>query len=95
MNITSTLTMAFIRFTNGRAMSVSAEQGAAIWRILNDEVQGTPEQQRFCSLIRRIYLNPKNAPASYLERYPAPGERRPLQQRLFAGIGNIRLPYKD
>lgn len=60
-----------IVFTDNTAKSVSAEQGIAVWNVLNNFKEPENEKQEaFCLRVKRVYLNPANAPASYLQRYP-------------------------
>lgn len=79
--------MAFVRLKNNQNKTVSAEQGLLIWRIMNGEATGTPEQCAFVKNIKRIYLNRANAPASYLEAHPIPGAKQEQ--------ASLRLPYVD
>lgn len=62
--------MAFIIFKDRRCKFVSAEQGAVIWRVMNQEIKGTKKQRNFVSQIKNIFLNPDNAPKSYLRLHP-------------------------
>lgn len=78
--------MAFILLKNRKTKFVSPEQGAAIWRIYNGEEQGDKKQMAFVKRIAKIYLNPMNAPKSYLDKHPDP-DKHP--------VGHIRLPYAD
>lgn len=82
--------MAFIKLKtkSNRVRMVTAEQGAAIWRVFNGEEKGTAKQRQFCKLIERIYLNRDNAPESYLNSYPA-NDAAPVTDT------GYRLPYKD
>jgi hypothetical protein len=67
--------LAFIVMHDRRTKSVTAEQGLHIWQVLNGEAEPENEQQaEFIAQIERIYLNRKNAPASYLAMYPEPLE---------------------
>ncbi len=62
--------MAIILLTNGKRHIVSAEQGVAIWRILNDERQPRNQTEAdFCLKIDRLFLSRQSAPASYLEKF--------------------------
>lgn len=61
--------MAMIRLANGQEKTLTAEQGAEIWAILQGDEEGTAEQQAFCLQVKKLYLNWRNAPDSYIERY--------------------------
>lgn len=83
--------MAFIRLKNNQHKFISAEQGETIWRIMNGEIEGTPEQRAFCDKIAKVYLNRANAPASYLMQYPY----NPYGRQQLVPAGQVRLPYAD
>ena len=61
--------MALIVFNDGRKpITVPAEKGAHIWKILQGELEPDNEQQSaFCETVRNVYLNASNAPDSYLD----------------------------
>lgn len=80
--------MAFILLKNRQAKSVSPEQGAKIWRIMNKEIKGTKRQVVFVSQIDKLYLNTDNAPSSYLKHYKI----KPKQER---EVARPRLLYAD
>lgn len=61
--------MAYIHFTDNTIKYVSPATGASIWRVLNGETQPTEAQRHYMRRIRRIYLNPQQAPQSYLDKY--------------------------
>lgn len=86
--------MAFIQLQDGRARFVSPEQGAIIWRVLNQEIKGTAKQRAFCKMVRRVYLNRENAPESWKQAYPSLKERF-ATARHKQMVTNVRLPYKD
>lgn len=60
--------MAYIKFHDGRTVTVSAEKGIAAWEVLTGKVEPTPEQEKFALSIKRIYLNYRNAPDDYIEQ---------------------------
>jgi len=63
--------MAFIILNNGQGKVISAEKAEQIWLVLNNEFEPSPEQLRFCSTVKGVYLNWKNksTPASYVAHY--------------------------
>lgn len=61
--------MAFIRFTDGHDEVVDAETGEVVWQVLNGELEATKEQSAYCERIKKIYLNWRKAPDSYIEAY--------------------------
>jgi hypothetical protein len=67
--------MSFIVFHDHTSVNVTPEKGLHIWQVLCGEQEPENEQQaEFIAQIERIYLNRKNAPASYLAMYPEPLE---------------------
>lgn len=66
--------MAVVVFLDGHRQIVNGEQGVAIWRVLNGEVEPTEQQADYCREIRDLYLNLREAPQSYFDKYP---HRRP------------------
>lgn len=59
--------MAMIRLENGDNMEITAEVGAQVWLVLNAEIEGTKEQQEFAETVKKLYLNWRNAPDSYIQ----------------------------
>lgn len=58
--------MAVIRLTNEQQVTVSREKAVEVWEVLNGEKDGTPEQEEFCSKIKKIHFNWRNAPDSWV-----------------------------
>ena len=58
--------MAVIRKVNGKDETVKAEQGSQYWLVLNNKVDGTPEEEAYCSEIKHIFLNWRKAPDQYI-----------------------------
>jgi len=60
--------MAFIILTNGQRKTIPAEKAEQIWLVLNNEIEPSEEQVRFCSTVKDVYLNWRNesTPVSYL-----------------------------
>ncbi len=64
--------MAFVVLSDGSSKSLSAEQGTMVWNILNCVIEPPNDKwDAFCCEVSRIYLNPKNAPESYLKQHPS------------------------
>lgn len=68
--------MAFIILNNGQRKTIPAEQAEQIWLVLNNELEPSPEQFKFCSTVKDVYLNWHNesTPASYRAKHPRPLE---------------------
>lgn len=82
--------MALVKFHNGQALFMSPEKAATIWLTMNGyRPYFDDKQRRFAARIKKIYLNPSNAPKEYLR---ARREEDNKQASLFAGV---RLPYND
>lgn len=65
--------MAFIRLSNGKYRTVTAEQGSYIWQVLNNEVEPRDEQDADrISQVEKVILNRHNpcTPMSYLVANP-------------------------
>ena len=80
--------MAFIKYKDHTHSTVSAEQGIAIWRVMNGEIPGTTAQRRFVRQVERIWLNRATAPRSYLNAYRDYRTSRISERQMV-------LPYKD
>lgn len=66
--------MAFIVFNDNRRPKAikDVEKSHHIWRVLIGEAEPDNEAQaEFVAAIKRMYLNPENAPESYLRMYPS------------------------
>lgn len=61
--------MAIVKLNNNQTVTLSREKAEDIWAVLNGDIEGTKEQQEFCSKIKKIYLNRHHAPQSYLDKY--------------------------
>ena len=61
--------MALIVTHDNKRHAVSPEKGLAIYQVLNGEIEGTPEQEKFCEQVKSVYLNWRNAPKSYVQRH--------------------------
>lgn len=61
--------MAMIVFTDGKKQLVKHDVAVAIWEILNDEVEPSEDQAVYCEKVADIYLNPYEAPDSYVQRH--------------------------
>lgn len=60
--------MAIIRLTNNQQITVSKERAHEAWAVLNGEIEGTEEQQEFCTKIKKIHFNWRSAPDSWVEQ---------------------------
>lgn len=61
--------MAHIELNDGKRTSITSEQGAKIWEILQGRREpDNKAQELYVSKIRRIYLNWRNAPDDYIEQ---------------------------
>lgn len=61
--------MAFVQFTDGTGVNVSAEKGLMIWDVLTGKVEPTAEQERFILKVNKICLDWRTAPDDYIERH--------------------------
>lgn len=62
--------MAVVQFHNGKQKEISAEQGRLIWEVLNKERAAENDAQAtYIASIKRIFLNWRNAPDSYISQY--------------------------
>jgi hypothetical protein len=59
--------MAFIRLSNGQEQALKPKAGAELWKVLNGETEGNEKQQAVAANVKKIYLNWRNAPDSYLD----------------------------
>lgn len=59
--------MAVLFTDQNKYIKVKPEQAKVIWQILNGEIQGTEQQQKYCLHVKSVYLNrySKNTPKSY------------------------------
>lgn len=65
--------MAFLKLSDGRYITVTAEQGAHIWLVLNCEIEPkSDEEADKISQVDRVILNRHNpiTPSSYLKSFP-------------------------
>ena len=83
--------MALLRLKNGKTTPIAPDKALALWRVLNGEVEGSPEQVAFCRTVDRVYLNWHTAPRSYKHKYQLAVEQmydsddmfsRPIDQTL-------------
>lgn len=58
--------MAYLALDNGQKRSIPRDEALKIWGVLNGGVDPTPEQEKFCSHIKDIWLNWRKAPDSYI-----------------------------
>lgn len=61
--------MAIIHRTDGKHEVVDPEIGAAIWKVLNGEIEPSPEQAKYCETVEKIDLNWRKAPDSYIKAH--------------------------
>ena len=61
--------MALVKLISGQGIELSAEKGAAIWQVMQGELEGSKEQQAFCATVQNVYLNRYNSdlPMSYIQ----------------------------
>jgi hypothetical protein len=59
--------MAYIIKNDNTTATTSAELGATYWTILHGYKEGTPEQEEYCSKIKKIYLNWRKAPDEWIK----------------------------
>lgn len=65
--------MAFLKLSDGRYITVTAEQGAHIWQVLNCEIEPkSDEEADKIGQVDRVILNRHNpiTPVSYLKSFP-------------------------
>ena len=60
--------MAVIDLINGKRVTVGPEKATVIWKILKGQIKPTPQQEKFCLTVSRIFLNwrNKNTPDDYI-----------------------------
>lgn len=58
--------MALIKLHSGKVQPITHEKAAAIWQVMQGEIDGTPEQIKFCDQVKDIYLDWRIAPESYI-----------------------------
>lgn len=58
--------MAYLILNNGKTASLPADKGADIWLVLNGYEEGTEAQQEYCTKIKSIHLNWRNAPEEWI-----------------------------
>lgn len=60
--------MAYLIMNNNKGITVSNEHGLSIWLILRGKQSPTPEQEKFCANVKKIYLNwrSKETPDDYI-----------------------------
>lgn len=61
--------MALLILDNGSKQVISAEQGRTIWGVLSGKIKPTPEQEKYCLKVKKVFLNWRNAPDSYIKQY--------------------------
>lgn len=60
--------MALVKFHNGQALFMSPEKAGNMWLCINGYLPFMNDQQkRFAARVKKIYLNPGNAPKEYLD----------------------------
>lgn len=59
--------MAYIILNNKKTITISAEKANQMWLVLNGYIEGTEEQQDFCSKVSKIYLNWRKAPPEWIK----------------------------
>jgi hypothetical protein len=80
--------VALIKLNSGQGLEVSPEKGHAIWQVLHSELEGTEEQQAFCTTVANVYLNRfrDDLPASYVK------ERQHIWASMDAGKSTFYVP---
>lgn len=61
--------MAYVILNDERKTQIDREKALGMWRVLNEQEDGTEEQVEFVNNIKTIYLNWRYAPDDYLLRY--------------------------
>lgn len=61
--------MAYVKLTDGTGKYLPADKALLIWQVLNNEVEATDEQRKFCMKIDKVYLNRHKAPQNYIEAH--------------------------
>lgn len=63
--------MAYLTLIDGGAKTVPAEEGEAIWRILNNQQEPTKKQGMLCTNIKHVYLDWRNesTPDDYIRKH--------------------------
>lgn len=58
--------MALLEFVDGRRELVSAQVGVNVWECLNGDIDPDEDQEEFLSKVKRVWLNWRTAPDSYI-----------------------------
>jgi hypothetical protein len=61
--------MAAIQLYDGKLQPVSGEQARAVWECLDGKAPMTTAQAAYCRRVKRVYLNWREAPDSYVEKH--------------------------
>lgn len=60
--------MAYIVFNDRKTDQVDAAKGLHVWQVLNGYAEpDDPNDEKYCSRVRKIYLNYRNAPDDYIK----------------------------
>lgn len=59
--------MAYIILNNNKAITVDADKATRMWLVLNGYEEGDEAQQEFCSKVKSIHLNWRNAPDEWIK----------------------------
>ncbi len=82
--------MALLITTENKPVFVTAEQAKLLWLISTGERKGDAKARAKVKKIAKFYLNPGNAPKSWLDRHPPI-----IEKRIKKNIPMLPLPYKD